>query len=100
MTIAKIFGASHWFRLTRIMPFEAISGIFTALEVTLPLSVVVCLVLETFLIPKTGLGLYVFNHLNDSDLSLLFAHILWPGAIVAASLAVIRRLSRRFRYDL
>ncbi len=100
LDIARIFGASQWFRLTRIMPLEAISGIFTALEVTLPLSVVVCLVLETFLIPKTGLGLYIFNHLNDSNLSLLFAHILWPGVIVAVSLAVIRRLSRKFRYDL
>jgi ABC-type Mn2+/Zn2+ transport system ATPase subunit/ABC-type nitrate/sulfonate/bicarbonate transport system permease component len=100
MNIARVFGASHWFRLTRIMPFEAISGIFVALEVTLPLAVVVTLVLETFLIPKIGLGLYIFNHLNDSDLSLLFAHILWPGVIAAALLAFIRRLSRSFRYEL
>jgi len=98
--IARIFGASHWFCLTRIMPFEAVTGIFAAMEVTLPLSVVICLVLETFLIPKTGLGLYVFNHLNDADLSLLFAHILWPGVIVAVLLALIRRLSRAFRYEL
>lgn len=98
--IARVFGASHWFRLTRIMPLEAISGIFTALEVTLPLSVVVCIVIETFLIPKSGLGLYIFNHLNDKDLSLLFAHILWPGVIVAVLLTVIRRLSRKFRYEL
>jgi ABC-type multidrug transport system ATPase subunit/ABC-type nitrate/sulfonate/bicarbonate transport system permease component len=97
--IARAFGASHWFRLTRIMPYEAVGGIFSALEVTLPLSVVVCLVLETFLIPKTGLGLYLFNHLNDSDLSLLFAHILWPGVVVAICLALVRALSRSFRYD-
>lgn len=100
LNIARVFGASHWFRLSRIMPFEAIGGIFAALEITLPLSVIVTLVLETFLIPKSGLGLYVFNHLNDADSSLLFAHILWPAVIVAIALAIVRSLSRSFRYDL
>ncbi len=100
MDIAGVFGASHIFKLTRIMPFEAISGIFSALEITLPLSIIVTLVIETFLIPETGLGLYVFNHLNDADLSLLFAHILWPGILVAISLFLIRWKSRSFRSEL
>lgn len=97
---ARVFGASHWFCLTRIMPFESIAGAFAGLEVGLPLAMIVTLVVETFLIPDKGLGLYIFNHLMDADLSLLFAHILWPAVVAAIALAGVRSLSRRFRFDL
>jgi len=89
--IARIYGASHWFRLTRVMPYETLSGIFGALEVTLPLSVIVALVVEIFLIPQTGLGIYIYNHLTDADLSVLFAHILLPGLAAAIGMWALRR---------
>jgi ABC-type multidrug transport system ATPase subunit/ABC-type nitrate/sulfonate/bicarbonate transport system permease component len=88
--IARIFGASHWFRLRHIMPYESLGGIFAALEVTLPLAVVVTFVVELFLIPQNGLGIYVFNHLTDNDLSMLFAHILLPGIIAAIGMRLLR----------
>jgi ABC-type nitrate/sulfonate/bicarbonate transport system permease component len=100
MELARIFGASRWYILRRILPFESISGIFTALEITLPLSIVVTFVVETFLIPQVGLGLYVFNHMTDVDLSLLFAHILWPAIVAALGLWCIRMLSQGYRYEL
>lgn len=99
VAIAKVLGASNWFCLRHIMPYEAITGIFSSLEVTLPLAMIITLVVETFLIPKLGLGLYIFNHLTDPDLSLLVAHIFWPAVIAAIGMRVIRRVSSGYRYE-
>jgi ABC-type multidrug transport system ATPase subunit/ABC-type nitrate/sulfonate/bicarbonate transport system permease component len=98
--VARIFGASRWFILTRVMFFESIAGIFAALEVTLPLSIVLAFVIETFLIPDKGLGIYLFNHLNDPDMSLFFAHLLVPAILGALGLSTIRFFARNYRYDL
>ena len=97
--LARIFGASHWFCLRRIMFHEVVPGIFAALEITLPLSLIVTLVVETFLIPRYGLGIYIYNHLSDSDLSLLFAQILVPGIVGALGMAALRRISLFFQYE-
>jgi ABC-type multidrug transport system ATPase subunit/ABC-type nitrate/sulfonate/bicarbonate transport system permease component len=98
--IARVFGADYWFRLRHVLFREGISGTFSALEITFPIAIIATLVIEQFLIPKTGLGVYVFNHLNDPDLSLLVAHILLPGIIVALGLSIIRRAARAYRYEL
>lgn len=89
--LARIFGASHWFRLSRVMPYESMGGIFSSLEVTLPLSIIVTLVVEIFLIPQIGLGIYLYNNLTDADLSLLFAYILLPGIAAALGMWALRR---------
>jgi NitT/TauT family transport system ATP-binding protein len=96
---ARAFGATHWFCLRRIMPFESISGIFGALEISLPIAIIVTLVVETFLIPDVGLGLYILNHMTDADLSQLFAHIAWPALLATIGLLVIRRMSARYRHE-
>lgn len=98
--LARLYGASYWFRLRHVVFRESIGGTFSALEITLPVAIIVTLVVESFLIPPTGLALYVFNRLYDPDLSMLFAHILLPGIIAAVGLALIRRLAGAFRYDL
>ncbi len=100
LDLARVFGASRWYCLSHVLFYEAIGGIFSGLEVTLPLALVITIVVETFLLPETGLGRIVFEHLNDSNLSLLFALVLLPAIIFAIGLAAIRRLSRRFRYEL
>jgi ABC-type nitrate/sulfonate/bicarbonate transport system permease component len=89
--IARIFGASHSFCLRYVMPQECKPGIFSALEVTLPLSIIVTLVVEIFLIPDVGLGIYIFNHLTDSNLSMLIAHILLPGFVASFGMWLLRR---------
>ena len=99
MDLARVFGASHWYRY-RILCREAIGGAFTCLEVTLPLSIVVSFVVELFLIPNTGLGIYAFNHMDDADKSTLFAYILIPGVVAAVGLSIIRAVSKRFRYEI
>ncbi len=98
--IARIFGAGYWFRLRHVVFREGIAGTFTAMEITFPIAIIATLVIEQFLIPRTGLGVYIFNHLNDPDLSLLVAHILLPGIIVAMGLTAIRRVARAYRYEL
>lgn len=97
--IAKIFGASHLFRLTRIMPYETFPAILSALEVTLPLGVIVTVVVESYTFPTHGFGLDVYNNLDSADMSRLFAAILLPGAVAAVALWLLRYLAARFRSE-
>jgi len=92
LRIARIFGAGHRFRLKDVLFHESMGGIFSALEITLPLAVIVSLVVEIFLIPQTGLGVYIFNNLTAGDLSTLFAHILLPGIVAAVGMWGLRLL--------
>lgn len=100
MEIASILGANHRFRITRIMPFECLSGIFAALEITLPLAVIVTLVVGMFIFPKYDLAIDLYNNMDKPDLSKLFACVLIPGAFAAMGLVVVRRVSRRFHFEL
>lgn len=97
--IAAIFGASHWFRVSRILPFESLTGIFTALELTLPLGVIVSIVVGMFIFPKYGVALDIYNNLEKPDLSVLFAYLLVLGAITATALSLFRQLSSRVRAE-
>jgi ABC-type multidrug transport system ATPase subunit/ABC-type nitrate/sulfonate/bicarbonate transport system permease component len=99
MEIAAIFGAGHWFRVTRVLPFECIGGIFAALEVTLPLSVIVTIVVGMFILAERDLSLDIYNNLDKPDLSKLLACVLVPGAFAAIGLALLRRFSGRLRYE-
>lgn len=99
MDLARIIGAGLGRRLL-ILAREATAGIFTFAQLSLPLAIVATLFLETLLIPSTGIGGPVLNHLMDSDQSLLFALIMMPGMMGAIGMAVIQKFSRRFSYEL
>lgn len=98
--IARIYGASEWFCLRKVMFYEVMSGILGGLEVTLPLAVIVALVVETFLIPETGLGNLIISKLSDPDTSQLLAYLFPPAIITALSVWLIRRYFRRWRLEL
>ncbi len=100
LEIAATFGASHWFRIKRIMPYECLPGIFTALEITLPISVVVGLVVEMFIFPQTGIGIDLYNNMDARNMGKLFALILIPGIMSAIGLTVIRTVSQKFKLEL
>jgi len=95
LRIARIFGADHWFRLKNVLFHESLGGIFSALEITLPLAVIVSLVVEIFLIPQVGLGVYIYNNLTSGDISTLFAHILLPGVAAAVGMWGLRKIGSR-----
>jgi ABC-type multidrug transport system ATPase subunit/ABC-type nitrate/sulfonate/bicarbonate transport system permease component len=98
--LARIYGASEIFRLSRVMIYEAIGGILGGLETTLPLAVIITLVVETFLITNQGIGLYIYNHLAASDLTLVYAYLLWPAIAAATGVSFIRRYARKWRYEI
>ena len=100
MNLAAIYGASHTFRLTRILPFECMSGLFAALEVTLPLSVIVTIVVGMFIFPEYGLALDIFNNMDKPDLSKLFACVIVPAIAAAGGLVVLRVIARKYRFEL
>lgn len=99
MDIARILGASWFFRLVRILPYEARASIFAALETSLPLATVLCFVIELFLIPQAGLGRHLYAHFYDRDLSKLFAFILIPAILSVPVIAVVRGIARRNRFE-
>lgn len=101
MDFARVLGATRAFQIWRVLARECAAGIASALEVTLPTSVIVTLVVETTLLPTSGgLGLYLFNHLTDRDLSRVFAYVLLAGLIAAGGVWVIRSWSGTLRREI
>lgn len=96
MDIARIFGAKTPYLIFRILLPEAAGGVAGALEATFPLAFVLTLVVEGFLIPHVGIGSYLYQHLYDTDLSMVLAHILMIGAIAAIGVAGVRRVGTRW----
>jgi ABC-type nitrate/sulfonate/bicarbonate transport system ATPase subunit/ABC-type nitrate/sulfonate/bicarbonate transport system permease component len=88
--VARIMGASWWYRMRKILFHESMQGIVSAIEVTLPTSIIVTFVVETTLLPQRGLGVYVTNHLTDRDLSVMYAYLIIPGAFAAIGVWAIR----------
>lgn len=88
--VARIMGASWWYRMRKVLFHESMQGIVSAIEVTLPTSIIVTFVVETTLLPQRGLGVYVTNHLTDRDLSVMYAYLIIPGAIAAIGVWAIR----------
>ncbi len=97
---ARIIGATWWYRLWRVLLWESVGGIVSSLEVTLPTAIIVTFVVETTLLPQNGLGTYVFNHLTDNDLSVMYAYLLIPGLVAAIGVWAIRIGSSTLRREL
>lgn len=98
--LARVFGASGLFCLTRVMVFESIGGILGALETTLPLAFVVTLVIESYLIPTVGVGRFVLNSLQGASVATTIAVVLWPALIAACGVALVRRIARDWQFEL
>ena len=98
--LARVFGAGEFFCLVRVMFFESIGGILAALETTLPLAIVLTLVIESFLIPEVGLGRLVLNSLQGASVAVTMAAVFWPALLAAMGVAVIRRLARKWQFEL
>ncbi len=97
---ARIMGAGWWYRVRKVLFHESMGGIVSALEVTLPTSLIVTFVIEMTLLPQQGLGLYLFNHLTDRDLSVMYAYVFIPSLIIALGVWVIRASSTSLRRTL
>jgi ABC-type nitrate/sulfonate/bicarbonate transport system permease component/ABC-type nitrate/sulfonate/bicarbonate transport system ATPase subunit len=100
LTMARIYGASYFYRLFFVLGFESLPGMLGGLEATLPLAVIVTLVVETFLIPDVGLGRFVLNALNAADTTTVLATVLWPAIGSALGLAALRHWSRRWKQEM
>lgn len=100
LDLARIYGATRGFVIRRILLYETMGTFIGGLEVTLPLAIIVTLVVETFLIPNTGLGFHVLNNLQAADLSLLYASILLPAVVAATGVWLLRLWARRWRFEI
>jgi len=101
LDIARLCGASDWFCLWNVVRFEAMGGILSTAEISLPLAIIVTLVVETFLIPEAGLGLQVMNAMSGSaGVKVVLATVLFPAILGALGVWLIRRSSGKWRYEI
>jgi ABC-type Mn2+/Zn2+ transport system ATPase subunit/ABC-type nitrate/sulfonate/bicarbonate transport system permease component len=96
--LTRILGGRLRHRLA-VLFHEVIGAAFAFLEVGLPLSILVTILVETLLIPQSGLGMLAVNHMTDRDVSLLFALVMLPGLVGALGTWVLRRFGRFFQYE-
>jgi len=101
LDIARLGGASDWFCLWNVIRYEVMGSILSTAEISLPLSIIVTLVVETFLIPEVGLGLQIMNAMSGSaGVKVVLATVLFPAIVGAVGVWLIRRSSIRWRYEI
>jgi ABC-type multidrug transport system ATPase subunit/ABC-type nitrate/sulfonate/bicarbonate transport system permease component len=101
LDVARLAGASDWYCLWHVIRYEIMGSILSTAEITLPLSIIVTLVVETFMIPEIGLGLQIMSAMSGSaGVKVVLATVLLPAVIGAIGVWLIRRSSIRWRYEM
>lgn len=94
--LARLYGATRWQLLTRVVVMEALPQIFVGLRVSVSLSIVVSILTEFFMGSKYGIGQRIMETYSTYLLTEMYALILWAGVTGYAlnrGMALLERLA-------